>query len=47
MGYISDLYEIINLVSINDDDDDQLYYTKVFLNQKLRVFKLNYLNIHV
>ncbi len=37
MGYVSDLYEISNLASIEDDDDDQLYYTKVYLNANLRV----------
>ena len=37
MGYITDLIEIINLATIKDDDDDQLYYTKIYLNQNLRV----------
>ena len=42
MGYITDLIEIINLATIKDDDDDQLYYTKIFLNQTLRVsFEFN------
>lgn len=36
IGYAKDLIEIVNYKEINDMDDDQLYYTKIFLDQNLR-----------
>lgn len=35
MGYASDLYELLQ-APIKDKDDDQVYYTKLFLNEALR-----------
>ncbi|XP_023288788.1 procollagen-lysine,2-oxoglutarate 5-dioxygenase 3 [Orussus abietinus] len=35
IGYASDIYSILP-TNINDDDDDQLYFTKVYLNPILR-----------
>ncbi|CAF1049888.1 unnamed protein product [Didymodactylos carnosus] len=33
IGYANDIYELITSQSINDDEDDQLFYTKIFLNE--------------
>ncbi|XP_037038309.1 procollagen-lysine,2-oxoglutarate 5-dioxygenase isoform X2 [Bradysia coprophila] len=44
IGYASDLYEILK-TPIKNTDDDQLYYTRAFLNKELREklkFKLDY-----
>jgi hypothetical protein len=43
MGYANDIYEIISSrEKIDDDEDDQLFYTKIFLNDTTRVnSKLN------
>ncbi|KAK4008169.1 procollagen-lysine,2-oxoglutarate 5-dioxygenase 1 isoform X2 [Daphnia magna] len=40
MGYAPELYKILNDGEIANDDDDQLYYTKIFLDEKKRE-KLN------
>jgi hypothetical protein len=38
IGYASDFYKLISTAErIKDEDDDQLFYTKLFLNQDLRV----------
>ena len=37
IGYATDLYEIISSSTLKDDDDDQLFYTKIFLNKPTRV----------
>lgn len=37
MGPASYLYEMVSASKIEDSDDDQLYYTKLFLNQDIRV----------
>lgn len=36
IGYASSVYEIISTSEIKDDDDDQLFYTKIFLNKPTR-----------
>ncbi|CAB0004736.1 unnamed protein product [Nesidiocoris tenuis] len=36
IGYAGDLYEILDSRPIKNDDDDQLYYTQIFLNKTLR-----------
>ncbi|KAL4221290.1 Procollagen-lysine [Mactra antiquata] len=36
IGYAKDLYEIVSYKDVLDSDDDQLYYTKVFLDALLR-----------
>ncbi len=36
MGYAPELYKILNSGEIANDDDDQLFYTKVFLDEKKR-----------
>jgi len=36
IGYANNIYEIISFVPIADNDDDQLYYTQIFLNEELR-----------
>lgn len=44
MGYASDLYELLK-TPIKNKDDDQLYYTKAFLNNDIRTrlnIKLDY-----
>jgi hypothetical protein len=38
IGYASDIYEMItSKEKIEDNDDDQLFYTKIFLNETTRV----------
>ena len=36
IGYASDVDAVLNHHTIADDDDDQLYYTKVFLDEHAR-----------
>lgn len=36
MGYMKDFYEIVHLEEVGDTDDDQLYYTKLFLSTPTR-----------
>ncbi|XP_065582274.1 procollagen-lysine,2-oxoglutarate 5-dioxygenase 1-like isoform X1 [Artemia franciscana] len=36
IGYASDLYEIVSHKEIDDSDDDQLYYTLIYLDAGLR-----------
>ncbi|EEB20583.1 procollagen-lysine,2-oxoglutarate 5-dioxygenase, putative, partial [Pediculus humanus corporis] len=36
IGYAPELYEILTHRSIDDDDDDQLFYTQAYLNETLR-----------
>ncbi|KAK0081805.1 hypothetical protein PV326_007483 [Microctonus aethiopoides] len=36
IGYASDIYEIITSSKISNTDDDQLFFTKIYLNSKLR-----------
>ncbi|XP_016839853.1 procollagen-lysine,2-oxoglutarate 5-dioxygenase isoform X1 [Nasonia vitripennis] len=36
IGYAPDIYAILTSAEIKDDDDDQLFYTKVYLNSELR-----------
>lgn len=35
-GYLPELLEVVNHRPIKDNEDDQLYYTKVYLNEKKR-----------
>lgn len=44
MGYASDIYEMItSKEKVEDDEDDQLFYTKIFLDENLRVCtKINF-----
>ena len=37
MGYAKDLYDMISHRAIKDTDDDQLYFTNIYLDEKLRV----------
>lgn len=39
MGYISEIIKMLNhkASELKDNDDDQLFYTKIFLNEDLRV----------
>jgi hypothetical protein len=38
IGYASDIYEMIfSKEKIEDDEDDQLFYTKIFLDENTRV----------
>ncbi|VDM72205.1 unnamed protein product [Strongylus vulgaris] len=36
LGYAKDFYKMITLRKVADDEDDQLYYTKIYLDEKLR-----------
>uniref|UniRef100_A0A0N5AT88 procollagen-lysine 5-dioxygenase n=1 Tax=Syphacia muris TaxID=451379 RepID=A0A0N5AT88_9BILA len=36
MGYAQEIWELINLIPVEDSDDDQLYYTKIYLNRNYR-----------
>ncbi|XP_071576193.1 procollagen-lysine,2-oxoglutarate 5-dioxygenase [Temnothorax nylanderi] len=37
IGYASDLYKILDTAPIKDEDDDQLFYTTVYLQDELRL----------
>ncbi len=37
IGYAPEIYSIVNHGDIGADGDDQLYYTQIFLDTKLRV----------
>ena len=37
IGYANSFYEIISSANLKDSDDDQLFYTKTFLDSALRV----------
>lgn len=37
IGYASDIYKILDTTPIKDDDDDQLFYTTVYLQDELRM----------
>lgn len=39
IGYATDIYKLIGGSSLRSDDDDQLFYTKSFLDKTLRVRK--------
>ena len=43
IGYAPEFYAIVTSSDIGDQDDDQLFYTKVFLNEKLRVSKITWI----
>uniref|UniRef100_A0A0N4UAS7 Fe2OG dioxygenase domain-containing protein n=1 Tax=Dracunculus medinensis TaxID=318479 RepID=A0A0N4UAS7_DRAME len=36
MGYAPEIWKLINIGLIKDNDDDQLYYTKIYLNENFR-----------
>lgn len=36
IGYAANIWEILNSADIKDTEDDQLFYTHAFLNEKLR-----------
>ncbi|RCN30936.1 oxidoreductase, 2OG-Fe(II) oxygenase family protein [Ancylostoma caninum] len=36
LGYAKELYKMITVKEVADDDDDQLYYTMIYLDPKLR-----------
>jgi len=40
MGYAPEIYKILTVNEIGDKDDDQLYYTMIYLDQKLRVCEI-------
>lgn len=37
IGYASDVYEILDKAVIKDEDDDQLFYTTIYLQDELRM----------
>lgn len=37
IGYAVDFYLLLNEQDLKDNDDDQLFYTKLFLDEKIRV----------
>ena len=37
IGYASDLFAIVDSASIEDDGDDQRFYTTAYLNKEIRV----------
>lgn len=43
MGYASYIYEIVTSSTLKDEDDDQLFYTKIYLDEDLRVIIQFYL----
>jgi procollagen-lysine,2-oxoglutarate 5-dioxygenase len=36
MGYAKNLFNVLSFADVKDDDDDQLFYTNVFLDEKMR-----------
>lgn len=36
IGYAPDVYSVVSSRDIRNDDDDQLYYTQIFINKELR-----------
>jgi hypothetical protein len=36
IGYAPELYNVVTSSAVANDDDDQLFYTKVYLNEELR-----------
>ena len=40
IGFAPELFSIVSHADITPSDDDQLYYTRIFLDQKLRVCSL-------
>lgn len=36
MGYAPEIWKVLNDHEIKDDDDDQLYYTKIYLDKGKR-----------
>lgn len=38
MGYASDIYAILTYAPIKNKDDDQLFYTLAYLDEKLREY---------
>lgn len=36
MGFASDLYKVLTVATVEDTEDDQLYYTKIYLDEELR-----------
>lgn len=36
IGYAENIYNILESAKVGDQDDDQLFYTNAFLNEKLR-----------
>ena len=37
IGYATDLYNIVKQWKLKDNDDDQLFYTKIYLDKEQRV----------
>ena len=37
IGYAPYIYDVLTTATVRDNDDDQLYYTKIFLNKQTRV----------
>lgn len=40
MGYADYIYQVLHLAEVHDNDYEQLYFTKLFLNDQTRV--INY-----
>lgn len=36
MGYASDIFAILNTATLEDHEDDQLFYTNIYLDEDLR-----------
>ena len=37
IGFAPDIYELVSHHNVEDTDDDQLYYTKLYLDKDIRV----------
>jgi hypothetical protein len=37
IGYAPEVWEIVSSAPVDDTDDDQLFYTRIFLDENLRV----------
>ena len=47
MGYAPEIYELIWHHEVQDTDDDQLYYTKLYLDEDIRVSRIGYVYAEV
>lgn len=44
IGFAPQIYDMVDSSGISDADDDQLFYTKIYIDQDMRVIQLKLLN---
>lgn len=45
IGFAPDIYELMSHHNVKDTDDDQLYYTKLYLDKDIRVSICTYMYV--